>query len=155
MYRWIVFLHVFSAFVYILAHGVQAAVMLKLRSEADPERSLMLFNALDGTRLQRYTLALVVVTGLIAGFMGRYWGRGWMWTALVLLVVIAVVMRRYGSGYYDLVEGAANRAIAEQKSQASLEAFAVARAAWRPVGVTEIGIGGLAAMIWLMMFKPF
>jgi len=155
MYPWIVFLHVFSAFVYMLAHGVQAAVMLKLRSEADPERSLTLFNVLDGTRVQRFTLALVVVTGLVAGFLRPWWRHGWMWTALALLVVITVLMRQFGGGYYDLVQGAAKRAVAEQQSQESLEAFAAARASWYPIGVTVIGIGGLAAIVWLMVLKPF
>ena len=31
MYRWIVFLHVFSVFVWMLVHGAYAAVMLKFR----------------------------------------------------------------------------------------------------------------------------
>ena len=155
MYSWIVFLHVFSAFVYMLAHGVQAAVMLKLRSEADPERSLTLFNALNGTRLQRITLALVMVTGLVAGFQRPWWRHGWMWTALAMLVVITVLMRLYGAGYYTLVSGAARRAIAEQKTQESMEAFLAARTSWHAIGVAIIGIGGLAVIVWLMMFKPF
>jgi hypothetical protein len=27
--------------------------------------------------------------------------------------------------------------------------------AWYPVGMTVIGLGGLAVILWLMVFKPF
>jgi hypothetical protein len=27
--------------------------------------------------------------------------------------------------------------------------------AWHPVGMTVIGLGGLAVILWLMVFKPF
>jgi len=40
MYQWTVFLHVFFAFTFMLAHGVQAAAMLRFRQEPDPQRSL-------------------------------------------------------------------------------------------------------------------
>jgi len=172
MYRWIVYLHVFAAFAFMLVHGVYATVMWKLRAEADPERSLTLFNAVPSLRLQRFLLALVVITGLIAGLIRPWWSQGWawglirswwregwMWTSLVLLIVITIVMRRYGAGYFTLVSRAAMRAIEERKSASALSAdpdkFAAARATWHPIGLTVLGMAGLALILWLMMFKPF
>jgi hypothetical protein len=67
-------------------------------------------------------------------------------------------MRRWGAGYYTLIEEAATRALAERYSEnaaAALDGFAAARAAWHPIGVTVIGIAGIAVILWLMMFKPF
>jgi len=160
MYRWIVFLHVFSAFAWLLVHGVYAAVMLKFRGEADPERSLTFFNALPNSmRLGRFLLALVVIIGLIAGFMQTWWKQGWMWAAVALLAVISIVMNRYGAGYFDVIEKAAMRAVEQRKNQSAPptdpDAFAAARVAWRPIGMTVVGLVGLAVILWLMMFKPF
>jgi hypothetical protein len=38
---------------------------------------------------------------------------------------------------------------------AAQRAFDAARGGWQVVGVSSIGIGGLAIILWLMMFKPF
>ena len=38
MYPWVVFLHVLSAFGFLLAHGASAAVMFKVRGEQDRAR---------------------------------------------------------------------------------------------------------------------
>ncbi|MFQ5945110.1 MAG: hypothetical protein ACE5NC_02540 [Anaerolineae bacterium] len=155
MYGWLVFLHMFSVFVFLLVHGGGAAVMLKLRSEEDPEAGLALFNILPNVSLLRFLLALVIVTGLIPGFMLDWWREGWMWASLVVLALIALVHWRYGSGYLGSFVGAAERAIGEKNSKSALEDFAAVRATWHPIGVTAIGTAGLAIILWLMMFKPF
>lgn len=155
MYRWVVFMHLFATFAFLLAHGVQAAVMLKFRREADPERSLALFNVLPSLHLLRILVALGVITGLVAGFMTNWWRQGWMWASLVVLVVITVLMSRYGSGYFGLIQQAAARAIEEGKGGPALDEFTAVRGAWHPIGMTVFGMVGLAIILWLMMFKPF
>ncbi len=158
MYAWVVFLHVLAALVFMLAHGGQAAVMLRFRGEADPERSLALFNAVPDLLVLRVLLAVVVISGLLAGAMGGWLTGGWMWASLIVLGAVTPAMRRWGAGYYTLIEEAATRAIAECDSEnaaAALDGFAAARVAWHPIGVTVIGIAGIAVILWLMMFKPF
>ena len=82
-----------------------------------------------------------------------------MWTAIVVLAVVGVLMNRFGNAYFDLLVVTARRAVEDRKNIladfSSLEAFHAARAAWYPVGVTVIGMVGLAAILWLMMFTPF
>jgi hypothetical protein len=154
MYRWIIFLHQFAVLAFMIAHGVQAAVMLRMRAEADPSRNLALFAVLPSLRLLRLLLAAVIVTGLISGFMLPWWQQGWVWASLVLLAVITLAMRQFGSGYFSSVARAASRALTET-NQPSLDAFAVARGTWHPLGTTAIGMGGIAIILWLMMVKPF
>ncbi|MCZ7545963.1 MAG: hypothetical protein M5R40_21660 [Anaerolineae bacterium] len=155
MYRWVVFMHIAATFGFLLAHGVQAAVMLKFRVEADPERSLTLFNVLPRLRLVRLTTVLIVITGLIAGFMLNWWRQGWLWASLALLIVITVLMARYGSGYFGMIAGSAARAVEAGKRGPDMDAFNAARTAWHPIGMTVVGVGGFAVILWLMMFKPF
>ena len=155
MYRWVVFMHLFATFAFLLAHGVQAAVMLKFRREADPEHSLALFNVLPSLHLLRLLTALIVITGLVAGFTVNWWRQGWMWVSLAILVAIAVLMSRYGSGYFTLIADAASRAVEAGKRGPALDEFAAVRGAWHPIGMTVFGMVGLAIILWLMMFKPF
>ena len=159
MYQWIVFAHVASVLAFMLAHGIHVTVMWAMRREPDPERAMTFFNDLPVATGLRILLALVVATGAIAGFMGSWWGSGWIWASLILLIVIAVAMWRYGGGYFGLVEQAAMAAIAARDTDpangAPQAAFDVARRSWHTIGMTVLGLGGVAVILWLMMFKPF
>jgi hypothetical protein len=159
MYPWIVFVHVASVLAFMLAHGVHITAMWAFRREADPERALTFFNDLPSATWLRVLLAVVVVSGAIAGLMGSWWGSGWIWSSLLLLAVIAVAMWRFGGGYFGLVEEAAEAAIAARSADPSnpapLAAYDAARGSWHTVGMSVLGFGGVAVILWLMMFKPF
>lgn len=68
MYQWTVFLHVFLALVFMLAHGVSASAMLSFRNELDPERSLSHFSIVPNPTMIR---ALTVLMGFFRGFPDR------------------------------------------------------------------------------------
>ena len=159
MYEWVVFLHVASVLAFMLAHGVHAAAMWAMRAEADPERSLAFFNDVPNVLMLRVLLAAVVASGVTAGFLGSWWDNGWIWASLLVLTAIAIVMWRFAGGFYGLMQEAAERAVAartgEPADPAPQAAFDAARRGWHTVGVSAIGLGGLAIILWLMMFKPF
>lgn len=159
MYSWLVFLHVAAVLAFMLAHGVHMTAMWAMRGEADPERMLTFFNDVPTTTGLRVLLALVVISGGTAGIMGSWWGSGWIWTSLALLVFIAVVMWRFGGGFFGLMQEAAEAAVAARSTDPSnpgpQAAYDAARRSWHTVAVSAIGIGGLAVILWLMMFKPF
>lgn len=155
MYNWVVFLHMLAVFAFLFIHGVSARVMFQFRYEEDPERSLALFNLLPGTRQMRFLVALVVITGLIAGFMGNWWGRGWIWASLGLLAVVYIVHKVYVGRFLDPIEETAERAIKEGKSKSAMDAFVAARASQYPIVISAVGITGILIILWLMMFKPF
>jgi hypothetical protein len=159
MYEWVLFVHVASVLAFMLAHGIHVTVMWAMRGEADPERSMTFFNALPTATGLRILLVVVVATGAIAAFMGSWWGSGWIWASLLLLIVIAVGMWRFGGGYFGLVQEAAEAAIAARETDpinpGPQAAFDAARRSWHTIGMSVLGLGGIAVILWLMMFKPF
>jgi hypothetical protein len=91
-----------------MAHGISVSVAFKLRGERNPERIRALLD-LSGSTLGvlHGSIGVLFLTGIIVGFMGRWWGRGWIWLALGLLIAIYVYMGIAGSGYYSQVRKAA------------------------------------------------
>ena len=111
LYNWIVFLHILGAFTFVLAHGVSAGVSLKLREERELPRVQALLE-LSNTATQGMYVGLVIllIGGITAAFMAGLWGRGWIWTALVLLVAMIAFMFARASRYYGDVRRAAGLA---------------------------------------------
>ena len=91
--------------------------------------------------------------------MGSWWGSGWIWTSLALLAFIAVVMWRLGGEFFSLVEPAAEAAVAARTADppnpAAQAAYDAARRSWQTPALSVIGLGGVAVILWRMMFKPF
>lgn len=159
MYEWVVFVHVASVLAFMLVHGVHVAAMWAMRGEADPERMLTFFNIVPSATVLRVLLAVVLLSGAIAGFMGSWWSSGWIWTSLALLAFIAVTMWRYGGGFFGQLQGAAENAIEARTHDPSnpgpQAAYDAARRSWHTIGMSVLGLGGVAVILWLMMFKPF
>jgi hypothetical protein len=156
MYTRVIFLHVLSVLGFLLSHGSASAVMFRLRTEREPARVgalLDLCGAVNG--LTSVTTVLLLVAGVLGGFMGQWWGRGWIWTALALFVVIGVVMSFLGRIYFERVRRALAPAANDGPPATPAEPLAAALDSGRPVLVTGVGLGGLALITWLMMFKPF
>jgi hypothetical protein len=163
MYRWIIFLHVLSAFAFFLAHGATAAAMFKVRGERDPARISALLDlspAVGGA--MALTLLFILVTGILAGFMGGWWSRGWIWAALVLLVAITFVMTFAGRFYFNRVRHAIGQATDDDQKKKIApppalppDELAAVINSGRPMLLAIVGLGGLAVITWLMMFKPF
>ncbi len=159
MYEWVVFVHVASVLAFMLAHGIHMTAMWAMRGEPDPERMLTFFNDVPTATVLRILLGVVVLSGATAGFMGSWWGSGWIWTSLLLLAIISVVMWRFGGGFFGLVQEAAEAAIAartdDPSNPAPQAAYDAARRSWHTIGMSVLGLGGVAVILWLMMFKPF
>ena len=159
MYNWLVLLHILFAFLFMLAHGVHAAAMLKFRGEPDPERSLTFFNIVPEVTLVRYLTVALGIFGFAAVIVAGWWKQGWVWASAAIFAIISWVMFQYGAGYYSIIESAANRLIEAKKTNINLPAvqkeFDDARNAPNAMIVSVVGIVGLAIILWLMRFKPF
>lgn len=162
MYRWIVFLHVLSAFGFIMTHGVSANVAFKLHREESRERIGAMLDVSNAYLNVMYiTLLLMLISGITIGFMGRWWGHGWIWVALGLLVMEFFAMFAMATRPFVELRKAAGLPYFEgNKSHPALPPLSteeiVARAVKiKPVALTVVGFGGLAVIVWLMMFKPF
>ena len=159
MYPWLLFLHVGATLLFMLAHGIHVVIMLRWRQAEDPEFGLTLFNGLPGAGATRILLAAVIVTGLILAVLGDWWQEIWVWLSLGILAVMWLAMYRMGGGYFGLVQAAALAAIEEARDQpgstVARDAYRATRLGTQPMAMMVVGIGGLAAVLWLMIFKPF
>jgi hypothetical protein len=162
MYQWLVYLHVIGVFGLLLAHGGSASVAFRLRGERNAERVRALLDLSSSSLSIMYgSIVLLLVTGIIAGFVGNWWGRGWIWAALGLLVAILVVMFFLGTGYYNRVRQAVGLPYFDGKKTqpagepVSNEELIRVLDAGNPVPLAALGGGALIMLLWLMMFKPF
>ena len=158
MYQWLLFLHIATVLGFMLAHGVQVMVMLQQRREPDPERNLALFDNLPDVLPLRILLVSVVATGFLLVAVLSLWGRWWIWLSLLVLALIWLAMYRFGGAYYTLLEEAATRAIEARGTPLeanAMAAFARGRKAWHPAVLAVSGLGGIAVILWLMVFQPF
>lgn len=164
MYQWLVFTHVLSVFGFLLAHGASAAVAFKVRGEREIARVRALLDLSKGAgAVGNVFLLVLLAAGIAAGFMGGWWGHGWIWAALGLLVFISFAMGGVGSRPLVRVrqllgETGPRGPKGDPKMSPAVptdQQLAVALAAINPWLQTAIGGGGLALILWLMMAKPF
>jgi hypothetical protein len=166
VYRWWVFLHILGAFGFLLAHGVSVSMALALRRERDPGRIKAL---LDLSRvsigLAYISLVVLLTGGIVSGFLGHWWGTGWIWTALALLIALIVAMGLVGTSFYDRVRvavgteptlGSRKKAwLAERPPPSPPSELDAILASNRPFVLAWMGVIGLAVILWLMVLKPF
>ena len=163
MYQWIVFSHVLGVFGFLLAHGTAAAVSFKLRGEREIARVRTLLDMSRAvTAIASVSLLVLLTAGIIAGFMGDWWGHGWIWTSLALFVAMGVSMTPLGSRPLNRLRALLKAGGSHTKSATLPSAdipveqqLAAVLADIHPWLLTAIGGGGLAVILWLMMFKPF
>jgi len=162
MYRWLVFIHILAVFIFLLAHGGSASVTLRIRRETDRSRIAALLDLSSASLGVMYlSLLILLVAGIILGFMGKWWGLAWIWVSLALLVVMAVAMYVRASIPFNRVRQAAGlpyfdgRRAQPAATPASDEVVRAAAAAIRPAEVAAMGVVPIAVILWLMMFKPF
>jgi hypothetical protein len=164
MYQWLVFAHILGVLGFLLAHGTAVAVSFALPRQREVERVRVLLDLSRSVSIVGVvSLLALLAAGITAGFMGNWWGRGWIWASLGLFVLIGATMTPLGSRPLNrlrqLVQ-AGKPARSETISHSSLDPsaekqLAVLLAATHPWLLTVIGGGGLVLILWLMMFKPF
>jgi len=159
---WNVWIHVVGVFMFLIGHGVSAAVAWRLRTERDPVavRTLLDFSR-RSVMFMSVGLLIWLVGGILAGFSGNYWTSGhyWIWVSLVLAIVVIVVMTPMGRLYFNRVRLAVGL---EERSNKVVPGFVVDQAvldkaimSGRPALLASIGVGMILVLSWLMFFKPF
>jgi hypothetical protein len=162
IYRSLVLLHVLAVLAFVLIHGSSIAAVLRIRSERDVSRIRHhLELSRDSVGLLHVSLFLVVVTGVILGFAGGLWGRGWMWAAIGVVIALWVAMGLLGTRYYDRLRAAVGAGqfygkepATEEPRASEADIRALARSG-RPLFMMGIGVSGLGILTWLMVLKPF
>ena len=159
---WLVFLHVLSAFTFFLSHGASVAMAFRIRSEKNFERIGAMLD-LSGSTIEVMFISFLAmsITGLIMPFILKIWDKGWVWTSIVLMVIVVVEMglmnnKRYkhlrrmvglpymiGGKHFDPEPPANQEDVEAQLKKLRIEELVV--------------VGYVIPMIvlWLMVFKPF
>lgn len=168
MYNVIVFLHVAGVFGFLLAHGAAMNMAFRLRqlgrepvTDATMERARALLDLSQSSSGLLYgSLVVLLLAGIAAGFMGSWWGRGWIWASIIILVLTIVLMYVRGSNFYLDLRAALgmpdyrkkNQPPAPPKSAAEIQLLLQSP---RVFEVTTIGVISLLLLLALMIFKPF
>jgi hypothetical protein len=155
MYQWLVYAHLISVTGFLVAHGASAAMGLRLRRETSPDsiRSLVVLSTLS-TRVTYPFLALVLLTGIAAGFAGRWWGSRWIWSAIAVLVLTVIVMNVLGQQYNPL-RGEARERRHRGPVAETPDVIRKVASSTRPGPITATGVVALLILLWLMILKPF
>src|SRR6266545_8083830 len=120
MYQFWVFVHLAGVFGFLLAHGVSAAVALSLRRERDPQRVRALLELSSWTLSGFYVSFVVLLAGgITAGFLGHWWGQGWIWAALGVLILMMGAMYGLASPYYKRLRLAVGASVPTGRGRAS------------------------------------
>ena len=163
MYLWLVFVHVLSGFIFFLSHGAAAFGLLKMPQEREQDRIKALLDLRTyADPWMSWSSGVLFLSGIVAGFMGQWWGKGWIWVSLVLLILVSLPMTFMGRVYFERIrkaQGLENRlpgtkggTTEKPASAKELEAIIVVG---KPGLIAAVGLIGLALIVWLMMFKPF
>lgn len=161
LYPWWVYLHVFGAFAFAAAHGASAIVSFRIRAAREPaEIRLLLDVSQVAVGVMYGGLLLLLIGGVVAGLVGNHFGRGWIWAALVLLIVTMVAMYMLATPFYQRLRVAVgaqvrDQRIAEAAPSTSPEELAALVTSNRPMVLALVGLVGFVVILWLMLFKPF
>ena len=162
MYPWLVFIHVLSVLTFVLMHGASVSVAFALRKEPSLEqiRALLMLSA-NSYQLMYPSLLVIVLSGIGLGFAQSWWGSGWIWLSLVLLIVLLAAMNRMGGVLFGAARKAAGLPYFDKgkvqppQPAGSMEEIKEKINQINPISLTVLGYGGLAVITWLMLFKPF
>jgi plastocyanin len=154
MYQWWVFVHLVGVFGFLVSHGVSVAITFRLRTERNPERINALLQ-LSGSSIKAFygSLFLLLLGGVVAGFIGDWWAYVWIWAAIVILVVTSLAMYGMARPFYRKV-GLVAKALAGGSEAVTDEQFDQILRSRRPISIAAIGGIALVAILYLMVFKP-
>ena len=153
-YQWWVFAHLLGVFGFLGAHGVSMTVGFRLRKERDPAKVAELIELSSASTRWFYgSFLLLVVGGVVAASTADLWSQFWPGASAVVLLVVTGVMFSVGKPYYRKV-GVVARAKAGGSKAVSDKEFDQLLRSGRSAVVIAVGILGLAAILYLMLFKP-
>ncbi len=163
LYPWIKWLHILAVLIFFFSHGVAMAAAFVIAKEKNPDRLRAIMDISRWPLMpMSASLLLVMILGVILAFNAGDAAHFWPWTALVLLLAMAIWMTVYGRSIYSPIRkalgqfymtgmGRGNPPI-EPASMDEVQAL-VARS--NPRLLTYVGLIFTIVIVFLMVFKPF
>src|SRR5437764_4387582 len=158
MYQWWVFVHLLGVFAFLVSHGASMTVAFRLRTEREPRRvSELLQVSASATNATYWSLGVLVAAGAVAAFVGHLWSHLWsslwIWAAIAVLLLTTAAMLAMARPYYRRVRVVA-AAKAEGETSVTDQQFDEVLRSGKAGAIMAIGVVGLAAILYLMLFKP-
>lgn len=134
------------------------AFVLRRQQGTDRIRALLDLSTLSAPVTYVF-LVLIIATGVALGIAGHWLTFVWTWVSLALLIVTSGVMVGLGMRY-NTVRQAAGIPRGQREAEtlappAPPEELQRAVAATQPMLIALVGVLALAALLWLMIMKPF
>jgi hypothetical protein len=160
--RWLVFAHALAAFAFLLVHGPSIAAMLMLRRERSlPAVRALLEMSRNASGWSWTAWALLALTGGLLAAIEHAWRETWVWSSIVVLVVVSGLMSPLAARAFNEARGAAGLPWFDGKrmrpagpaDEAAL-APALDRIRRRSLPTLALGAAGAVALVWLMTYRP-
>ena len=158
MYQWWLWAHIVFVAGFLLSHGTSAAMGFRLRQEKSPDAIRGLAQLSKATNNVTYGfLLLILLSGIAMGIQNNWWRFGWIWVALVVLIIAVAAMNALSRPYHNVRVGVGlpGRRGNEKRAPASSEQLAQLVARANPWPISLVGGAAIVILIWLMVLKPF
>jgi hypothetical protein len=148
----------------MLSHGTTATAILFVRNEKNAERIRFLLEIARNRTVvgvSNSSITVLLFSGIALGFLGEWWGRLWIWTALGVAVIITLAMSVLGRLYFERLRKVVGLSYTEGRKKKGPDPVGSEEEILRvssksPAVLTPaVGLLGLIAILYLMIFKPF
>lgn len=165
LYTWSVWLHVVFAFIFFFAHGTSMAIAFLLPREKDPARMKAILD-ITGITIAPLGISLlgILLTSLYMGFAAGWVRTGWWGLSFLLFLVSIFWMEWYSRKYYSPIRKALGNFYmtgfstpnpAMEGKVIDMEEVETLIQKTNPRLLMWVGFLVVAALVWLMRFKPF
>jgi amino acid transporter len=153
-YSWVLFFHIASVLLLLATHGVSMVVLYRIRRERDRRKILDLISLSGETIVPMYVaLALIVVSGILAGLKLESFSHWWIWVAIGVLVATIGAMTAVAKPYFAKVKTACEVRPSGVPRISDEELGEILGSSTAHV-ITAIGVAGLLVILYLMVFQP-
>jgi amino acid transporter len=153
-FNWILLAHIASTFLFLAMHGVSMVVLYRIRGERDRERIMTLVTLSGATTLPMYiALLLIAISGVLAALQLDSFTHWWVWVAIAILVATIGLMTAVAKPYFAKVKLACQVRPTGVPRTSDEELAEILGGPTAHV-ITAIGVIGLVAILYLMIFTP-
>lgn len=153
---WWKYVHLIGLVGFLSSHGVSIFVLDRIRKvDLDRGRITQLISLSGQTTVPMYvSLAILLAGGIGAGLAEQAFWRLWLVVSIVILVATVGFMTSIAAPYFKQITAACEvrPSGVPRKSDEELSALLLAP---KNMLINVIGVAGLLAILYLMIFKPW
>jgi hypothetical protein len=153
-YSWLKFLHIAAVLALLGTHGVSMTVLYAIRKERDRSKILAMIGVSGQSIVPMYvSIGAVLVFGVLLWVKVYSLTSYWIWLAVVILVAMIGLMTATAKPYFARVKEACQVRPSGVPRVSDEELGEVLKSSKAHL-ITAIGVIGLTAILYLMIFKP-